>query len=310
MPPKQKKSGKAGAVAPKKGTPGKASLFPGGGGQATPPPPEDSAQANTRGGGIEFFPPKPELGTEIVEISIADMRTAIAEREQERMVGTLGRSEEYTLEKHMEGFSEALQKWRNAHLAELMTHAGPTYGRPWMRGPKHGLPVLIEEFIGQWEGAMNANADVAIYWTRIKGGGDWTVIHRASREDWIESLIAMLRNPLVPRATALKRNAKAFQIAAENGDVEFFERVSDVFRRPERVKTKEAGGSAKSLILHFWISAGLWRFTVPEACRRLDEIVTRMKQSGFTDSITEIVKTAFSKLEPKAYAKAKERMRL
>jgi hypothetical protein len=222
--------------------------------------------------------------------SIAELLAAVTESELESIAIGCGRRAEFLQERGQRGFALALARWRRAYVQNIASFHGPSYLKPHVRGPAHGAHIVLQTYRELWATAWRGDMHRVLMFAEKKGAGLWKVVASANREEWIESIIGMLRNPAVPRATTLMMSADSFAFAAKRGDVEFFERVSDTFRRPERVTKRAAGGSAKDLLLQFWLPGGLWRLSVPDGQKRVNEYVRRMKSTPPMDAPTEITK--------------------
>ncbi len=221
------------------------------------------------------------------ELSKADVLAAITERRFELVAAKLERATDFESEKQEAGFADAVSKWRQAYVKSQ----GKVVGEVWMRGPEHGYKILLNDFAGQWEWRGKLDADAACLFTHANGGGEWKVVSPASAEDWRESFVEVLRNPSLPREDALRLNADAIYMAAQNGDVRFFERVSETFRK--RNRKRQAVASAAHVLLRYWIPAGLWRLKMREGRARLNAMADKTENVGV-----------------RAYEKAKERLGL
>lgn len=168
----------------------------------------------------------------------------------------------------------------------------------------------MREFVEQYRLDGRTIVEAVQFTTRANGGGDWQIANPVIADDWIEGFVAMLRHPLVPRERVLQMNARTVYYAAKFGNVRFFERVSEVFRKRDRKKMRAAGGTAKDMVLLFWIPAGLWKLKTRQGCERLNQIANEVKSGGETDSACLIVKAAMGKIEKKAYEVAKFRLGL
>jgi hypothetical protein len=314
MPRKANNDAKAGAVGAGKATAadraeaGRQSTLPEDKGGATVGEGAESARDQNAGGGAQVFPEKP--AEELREVSIAEVHIEITQRGHPGLAATLGRLEEFRREIEEPGFSEAVGKWRMAVGNDLVRRCGPSVAGGWMRGPARGVEILFDEFAGQWHGRGQTNLDELRYWVAQKDGGKWQIANPVAEDDWISGFIALLRNPLVSRELCLQLNALTLYYAARRGNVRFFERVSEVFRKRERRNMQAAGGSAKDMILFFWIPAGLWRLSVSEGCEKLNEIIRSIKGSGYDTPAAKTVKTAVATLQKRTYEKAKERLKL